>query len=175
MHKIFYLHPPSQNRTAGNRRLAKLDYAMVVIDEAHNLRNPGTQRAEALRLLMAGSPPKKLALLTATPVKNSLWDLYYQLGSFLHNDAVFAEVGIRSLREHFHQATALDPDDLSPEHLFDVLNAVAVRRTRSFVKRFYPNDTVEIGGERDHDHLPYIGAPFSRRASLVASKSRGGV
>ncbi len=69
MHKIFYLHPPSQNRTAGNRRLAKLDYAMVVIDEAHNLRNPGTQRAEALRLLMAGCPPKKHALLTATPVK----------------------------------------------------------------------------------------------------------
>ena len=123
------------------------DYAMVVIDEAHNLRNPGTQRAEALRLLMAGSPPKKLALLTATPVNNSLWDLYYQLGYFLHNDAVFAEVGIRSLREHFHRAMALDPDDLSPEHLFDVLDAVAVRRTRSFVKRFYPNDTVEIGGK----------------------------
>ncbi len=122
------------------------DYAMVVIDEAHNLRNPGTQRAEALRRLMAGSPPKKLALLTATPVNNSLWDLYYQLGYFLHNDAVFAELGIRSMREHFHRAMALDPDDLSPEHLFDVLDAVAVRRTRSFVKRFYPNDTVRIGG-----------------------------
>ena len=123
------------------------DYAMVVIDEAHNLRNPGTQRAEALRRLMSGSPPKKLALLTATPVNNSLWDLYYQLGYFLHNDAVFAELGIRSMREHFHRAMALDPDDLSPEHLFDVLDAVAVRRTRSFVKRFYPHDTVRIGGK----------------------------
>ncbi len=122
------------------------DYALVVIDEAHNLRNPSTQRAEALRKLMTGSPPKKLALLTATPVNNSLWDLYYQLGYFLHNDAIFAQLGIRSVRERFHQAMALDPDDLSPEHLFDVLDAVAVRRTRSFVKRFYPNDTVKIGG-----------------------------
>ena len=41
---------------------------------------------------------------------------------------------------------ALNPDDLTPEHLFDVLDAVAVRRTRSFVKRFYPNDRVRLGG-----------------------------
>ena len=122
------------------------DYAMVVIDEAHNLRNPGTQRAHALRRLLAGSPPKKLVMLTATPVNNSLWDLYHLLGYFLRNDAVFADAGIRSLRDHFANAMALNPDDLTPEHLFDVLDAVAVRRTRSFVKRFYPNDTIRVGG-----------------------------
>jgi hypothetical protein len=37
--------------------------------------------------------------------------------------------------------------DLSPEHLFDVLDDVAVRRTRPFVKRYYPNDRVVIDGE----------------------------
>ncbi len=123
------------------------DYAMVVVDEAHNLRNPATQRAEALRRLLAGSPPKHLVLITATPVNNSLWDLYYLLGYFLRNDAVFADVGIKSLRDHFAKAMALNPDDLTPEHLFDVLDAVAVRRTRSFVKRFYPSDRVRIDGE----------------------------
>ena len=122
------------------------DYAMVVIDEAQNLRNPSTQRADALRRLLAGSPPKKLVLLSATPVNNSLWDLYYLLSYFLRNDATFADVGIRSLRDHFATAMAQNPDDLTPEHLFDVLDAVAVRRTRSFVKRFYPNDTVRIDG-----------------------------
>ena len=122
------------------------DYAMVVIDEAHNLRNPATQRAQALRRLLAGSPPKQLVMLTATPVNNSLWDLYHLLGYFLRNDAEFADSGIASLRDHFANAVALNPDDLTPEHLFDVLDAVAVRRTRSFVKRFYPNDTVRIGG-----------------------------
>ena len=122
------------------------EYAMVVIDEAHNLRNPATQRADALRRLLAGSPPKQLVLLTATPVNNSLWDLYYQLGYFLRNDAAFADVGIPSMRDHFARAMSINPDDLTPEHLFDVLDAVAVRRTRSFVKQYYPNDTVPIDG-----------------------------
>ena len=123
------------------------DYAMVVIDEAHNLRNPSTQRAGALRRLLAGSPPKKLVLLTATPVNNSLWDLYHLLGYFLRNDAAFADAGIPSVRDRFGTAMALNPDDLTPEHLFDVLDAVAVRRTRSFVKRYYANDTVVINGQ----------------------------
>ncbi|MDE0131846.1 MAG: helicase-related protein [bacterium] len=130
------------------------DYAMVVVDEAHNLRNPATQRAEALRRLLGGSPPKKLVLLTATPVNNSLWDLYHQLGFFIRNDAAFADVGIPSVRDHFAKAMALNPDDLTPEHLFDVLDAVAVRRTRSFVKRYYPNDTVTIGGREQTITFP---------------------
>jgi superfamily II DNA or RNA helicase len=124
------------------------EYAMVVIDEAHNLRNPATQRAHAVRRLLAGTPPKDLVLLSATPVNNSLWDLYWLLSYFIKNDALFADAGIRSLRDHFALAMAMNPDDLSPEHLFDVLDAVAVRRTRSFVKRYYPNDTVVVDGQR---------------------------
>lgn len=122
------------------------EYAMVVVDEGHNLRNPSTQRAEALRRLVAGTPPKQLVLMTATPVNNSLWDLYYLLSYFLKVDSEFASVGIQSLRDHFARAMALNPDDLSPEHLFDVLDAVSVRRTRPFVKRYYPNDRIVIDG-----------------------------
>jgi Protein of unknown function DUF262/Helicase conserved C-terminal domain/PLD-like domain/SNF2-related domain len=122
------------------------DYALIVIDEAHNVRNPATLRAEAVRRLLAGRYRKDLVLTTATPVNNSLWDLYYLLVLFLRTDAVFADVGIPSMRDHFARAMALNPDDLSPEYLFDVLDAVAVRRTRPFVKRFYPTDTVRIGG-----------------------------
>ncbi|MXW94242.1 MAG: helicase [Acidimicrobiaceae bacterium] len=125
------------------------NYALIVVDEAHNLRNPSTQRAESLRRLLAGLPPKKLVLLTATPVNNSLWDLYHLLGYFLRNDGTFAADGIRSLRDHFAEAMRQDPNDLSPQHLFDVLDAVAVRRTRSFVKKHYANDTVRIDGA-DH-------------------------
>lgn len=128
------------------------EFAMVVVDEAHNLRNPSTLRANALRRLLAGSPPRDLVLLTATPVNNSLWDLYYLLGYFLRNDAVFADAGIKSLRDHFATAMAMNPDDLSPEHLFDILDAIAVRRTREFVKTYYRNDTVEIDGK----HTPIV-------------------
>ena len=59
---------------------------------------------------------------------------------------MFADIGIPSMRDHFAAAMAVNPDDLTPEHLFDVLDAVAVRRTRSFVKRYYSNDTVPIRG-----------------------------
>lgn len=138
------------------------DYAMVVIDEAQNLRNPATKRAEALRRLLGGSPPKKLVLISATPVNNSLWDLYWLLSYFLRNDATFADLGIASLRDHFAAAMALNPGDLSPEHLFDVLDAVAVRRTRQFVRRFYPNDTVRIGGHAQPITFP---TPRVRRVS----------
>ena len=143
-------------QTTGTKLDAKdiNQYAMVVIDEAHNLRNPSTQRANALRRLLAGSPAKQLVLLTATPVNNSLLDLYYLLSYFLRNDAAFADVGIRSLKEHFDAAMALNPDDLSPEHMFDVLDAVAVRRTRSFVKTYYANDTIRINDTEQRITFP---------------------
>lgn len=143
-------------QTTGTKLDAKdiNQYAMVVIDEAHNLRNPSTQRANALRRLLAGSPAKQLVLLTATPVNNSLLDLYYLLSYFLRNDAAFADVGIRSLKEHFDVAMALNPDDLSPEHMFDVLDAVAVRRTRSFVKTYYANDTIRINDTEQRITFP---------------------
>ena len=60
---------------------------MVVVDEAHAYRSSTTQRAEVLNRLLEGSPPKALVLLTATPVNNSLWDLYNLLAYFVRNDA----------------------------------------------------------------------------------------
>jgi hypothetical protein len=135
---------PAANGTG--LRYAPNEYALVVIDEAHAYRNPETQRAGVLRRLLAGSPPKQLVLLTATPVNNSLWDLYYLLGYFIVNDAAFAASGIPSLKTHFAEAMATDPEDLAPDKLFDILDGVAVRRTRHFVKEYYPQDTVTIGG-----------------------------
>lgn len=131
---------------AGDLNFAPNEYAMVIVDEAHGVRNPETQRAAAMRHLLQGAPAKKLVLLTATPVNNTLWDLYYLLAYFIRDDAAFADVGIRSLRQHFGEAMAMDPEDLSPDKLFDVLDAVGVRRTRHFVKRYYPHDRIEIDG-----------------------------
>lgn len=117
-------------------------YALIVIDEAHAFRNPDTRRARALRRLLQGDPPKKLVLLTATPVNNSLWDLYYLLMYFVGHDAVFADKGIISLKRRFDEAMGEDPYDLSPDVLFDVLDPTVVRRTRHFVKKYYPHDTI---------------------------------
>jgi hypothetical protein len=130
------------------------DYAMVVVDEAHALRNPATQRAEAMNRLLEGSPPKALVLLTATPVNNSLWDLYNLLAFFVRNDAVFASTGIPSLRERFKEAAAVDPDALNPDELYDVLTPVVVRRTRSYVKHYYPDAEIDFAGQRRRISFP---------------------
>jgi len=120
------------------------DYSLVVIDEAHAFRNADTKRARALRQLLRGDPPRKVVLLTATPVNNSLWDLYDLLTYFVGHDAVFADRGIPSLKERFRQADKEDPFSLSPDTLFDILDATTVRRTRHFVQRFYPNDNFRL-------------------------------
>src|SRR5665213_281121 len=118
------------------------EYELIVVDEAQAFRNPDTVRGSALRRLLQDDPPKKLVLMSATPVNNSIWDLFYLLGYFVKHDAAFADLGVKSLKEKFKQVADQDPDDLRPELLFDVLDATTVRRTRSFVQKYYPNDRV---------------------------------
>ena len=121
------------------------DYQLIVIDEAHAFRNPGTNQAQSLRTLLRGDPPKDLLLLTATPVNNSLWDFYYLIKYFIKHDAVFSNEGIRSLKERFKEAQIQDPSELSPNMLFDILDKTTVRRTRKFVKKYYKNDRIKKG------------------------------
>jgi hypothetical protein len=118
------------------------DYAFVVIDEAHNLRNANTLRAEAVMQLLWGEHPKKVMLLTATPVNNSLRDLHTLVSYFVRNDAQFAPIGIPSVTDYIANAQRQDPETLSPEHLFDLMDKVAVRRTRRFVKKEYAHDLI---------------------------------
>ena len=118
------------------------DYAVVVVDEAHNLRNPQAQRTETVAALVGGAHPKQVILLTATPVNNSLGDLHALVSLFIRNDAAFADAGIPSIRKYVAAAERLDPESLSPEHLFDLLDRVAVRRTRRFVREHYTNDRI---------------------------------
>lgn len=112
-------------------------YALVVIDEAHNLRNTSTLRAEAVKELLGGEYAKRVVLLTATPVNNSLLDLQSLISYFVKNDAQFAAIGIPSIAGYVKRASDMDPDALSPEHLFDLMDQVAVRRTRKFIKDNY--------------------------------------
>jgi hypothetical protein len=118
------------------------DYSLVVIDEAHNLRNSGAQRSGAVDRVITAGRPKKVVLLTATPVNNSLIDLETLIKYFIRDDARFASLGIPSIREYIKQAQAIDPANLTPEHLFDLMDQVAVRRTRKFVKEHYANELI---------------------------------
>ena len=138
--------PPQPGELDSRRKHLDLDaseYRCIVVDEAHAFRSSETTYYRALRRLMAaGGVDKRLILLTATPVNNSLWDLYWQLLLFARTESRFAEIGIINLRDHIYKALALDLEALTPAHLFPLLDAVSVRRTRTHIKQFFPGATL---------------------------------
>ena len=124
-------------------------FALIVVDEAHNLRNKSTLRHEAVDRLLQGAYAKNIVLLTATPVNNSLDDLENLVSLFVRNDGEFAHMNIPSISKYIKDAKALDPDALSPEHLFDLMDQVAVRRTRKFIKDEYVGETMTGPGGKE--------------------------
>ena len=137
------LQDPQQPREGREHLRRPLDeYQLVIVDEAHNYRNPGTPtRAAVLRRLLFGQP-RDVLFLTATPVNNSLWDLYHLIRFFMRQDARLADKGILSIRERFEQAMRQDPTDLNPDLLYPIIDATTVKRTRQFVKKHYASDTI---------------------------------
>jgi len=118
-------------------------YRLVVADEAHALRTSDTLAYDAMKSLLAQSPAAKLLLLTATPVNNSLWDLYNEVMLFAKTDNRFADVGVPNIRDRIKSLTKLDPDDIDPSHLFAVLDAISVRRTRRFIKENFKGAAID--------------------------------
>jgi superfamily II DNA or RNA helicase len=121
-------------------------YRLVVVDEAHSLRNEDTTWHAAIDRLLGGEP-KHVVLLSATPVNNTLWDLYNLVMLFARHDRALASEGIPSLKRLFLAAGAneRDPESLSPELLFPVADAVSVRRDRRFIQEHYPGATFPDG------------------------------
>ncbi len=118
------------------------EYQLVVVDEAHNYRNPdASTRAAVLRRLLFGRR-RDVLLLTATPVNNSLWDIYHLARFFVRQDSQLAELGILSVRERFERAMREDPSSLSPDVLYPIIDATTVKRTRQFVRKHYRGDHI---------------------------------
>lgn len=143
---VSYEELANDTQLGGEKRHLQSDldeYSLVVVDEAHNYRNPDTPtRARILRALLHGKA-KDLVLLSATPVNNSLWDLYHLTRYFLKQDAALAHRGVVSIRETFNRAMREDPFSLSPDILFPIVDATTVKRTRAFVKKHYENDSIK--------------------------------
>ncbi|MCC6151875.1 MAG: helicase [Planctomycetes bacterium] len=126
------------------------DADVVLVDESHNFRNKGAGRYKTLtRILDAHSrrgkagERKKLILLTATPINNDLFDLYNQLVLFTGNDrGYFAGAGIGDLYKYFLRARKDLSNSKPGEALYNLLEEVVIRRTRSFVRKAYPNATI---------------------------------
>jgi len=125
---------------------ARETYRLIVVDEGHSLRNPDTTWHRAMERLLGGER-KDLLLLTATPINNGLWDLYHLVMIFARHDRAFAALGIPSARDLFVQAgaNARDPENLDPDVLFPLADAVSVRRDRRFIEEAYPGATFPDG------------------------------
>ncbi|MDQ2715098.1 MAG: phospholipase D-like domain-containing protein [Chloroflexota bacterium] len=128
------------------------DADILLIDESHNFRNHNAQRYENLERILAANnrrgrlsnERKKLILLTATPINNSIFDLYNQVNLFTGGDrSFFAAAGIGDLQRYFMAARRAQRQQETSVALFNLLEEVVIRRTRPFIKQAYPDATIK--------------------------------
>lgn len=122
-------------------------YDIVVVDESHNFRNSGTQRYTNLqRLLGSGKKNKRVVLLTATPINNSVFDLYHQILLLTRNrENYYRDWGISNLKGYFR-----DLNKGSIE-ITELLFQTMVRRSRQdVIKRAAAGEQIVIGGKEIH-------------------------
>ena len=110
-------------KSKGNSQIiTRIDYDMVIIDEAHHLKNRNT-----LNWKFVNSLKKKfILLLTATPVHNNLMELY--------NLITLLKPGQLKTPSSFRRSFVLKGDSRIPinrEKLRELLSEVMIRNTRS--------------------------------------------
>ncbi len=127
-------------------------YDVILVNESHNFRNRDSGRYENLSRLIGLSGGrgehgyrKKLILMTATPINNSVMDLHNQIRFFTRGDnAFFAAAGIGRLDKYFLAARRklLAGDGTVARAVSNLLDEVVIRRTRQFIEKAYPAATV---------------------------------
>lgn len=145
-----------------------IPWDLVVIDEAHRLRNvykPSNVIANTLKLALAG---KHKLLLTATPLQNSLLELY-GLVSFI-DEHTFGD--LKSFREQFA--------NLNQDQVFQTLKArlkpVCHRTLRRQVTAYIPYTkrlplVEEFTPEESEDRLYHLVSEYLQRDNLQALPS----
>jgi len=132
-------------KTFDIRRFTKHD--IIVIDESHNFRNSGTNRYINLqKLIGTGKRSKKIVLLTATPINNTVFDLYHQMLLMARNTPTYyREWGISNLTSYFK---ALNQGKIE---ITELLMQTMVRRSRlDVIKRQQAGEQIFISGKEIH-------------------------
>ncbi|MFO0426581.1 MAG: SNF2-related protein [Planctomyces sp.] len=148
--------------------LRGLPFDLVVIDEAHKLRNVYRANAGRAQNIKAAFEGRRKVLMTATPFQNSLMELY-GITTILSSD-IFGDVD--SFRSQYGQRTA----DLEQLHnrimpFFkrtlrkNVLEYINYRARQSMTFRFCPGD--------DEQKLYEAVSAFLMRDDLIAIPKRG--
>lgn len=134
------------------RGLERFDY--IVVDEAHRFRNENTQSYANLLDICRG---KKVVLVTATPLNNTVDDIFAQIKLFQapKNSTI---PGVPNLEKFFNglktklkKVEKTDPQyktlikEVSNEIKNSILRYVMVRRTRTDVIKFFKGDMEKQG------------------------------
>lgn len=130
----------------------KFDY--IFIDEAHRFRNEVTQGYEKLHQICFG---KKVILVSATPLNNTVEDIYSQLKLFqIPKKSTIPgipdlEKFFASLKSRLEKYAKTDPEyipqikEVSRDMREKILKYVMVRRTRTEVLNFFKSDMEKQG------------------------------
>ena len=130
------------------------DFDYIFVDEAHRFRNENTSQYQLLHEICYG---KKVILITATPLNNSIYDFYPLITLFqpAKNSTI---PGMKNLegffvnaRNHLKKLDKSTPEyieevkNISKEVRNKVLKYILVRRTRRDVKEYFLNDIKKQG------------------------------
>jgi len=124
------------------------EVSLIVVDESHNFRNPLSNRWENLFTLIMdhiakGGERPYIVFLTATPINNTIWDLYWQVMLLIRTDQkAFLKEGISGLFQYFKDIDKEGDTTL----LNDLMNEISIRRTRDYIKKNYAD--AEINGKK---------------------------
>ena len=139
------------------------EYNYIFVDEAHRFRNENTSQYQLLHEIFYG---KKVILITATPLNNSIYDFYPLIKLFqAPKDSDIP--GVKNLEGFFARARnqLKQLDKSTPEYLEEVkkvsnavrnkiLKHIMIRRTRQDVKEYFKQDIIKQGL-----HFPDVDAP----------------
>jgi len=164
------------------------NHSIIIVDECHHFRNSESGRYAWLQELLSLPKPeikeegqvktveRKVVFVSATPVNNSVWDLYWQYNLLFREKAedIADSQGITNLSEYFEDA------ERGEGNLYDLLEKCAVRRSRSFIREHYPNATLRGKPinfpERKLGNISYSLDPtlgeLYKKASLVIERLR---
>ena len=123
------------------------NYDIVVVDESHSFRNSSSNRfGNLLKLISTGKRNKRVLLLTATPINNSVFDLYHQILLLTRgDDKYYREYGVSNLQGYFR---ALAKGEVE---ITELLLQTIVRRSRQdVIRRQKAGEEIRIAGKLIH-------------------------
>ncbi|MGE7696256.1 DEAD/DEAH box helicase [Lysinibacillus sp. NPDC094177] len=130
---VLIMSMDTAKKSPHKERIYEQDYDMVIIDEAHKLKNHKTQIYEFVQ----GLKKKFCLLLTATPIQNDVFELFYLIS--------LLKPGHLGNYDTFQSAFSASKHDLEHnDYLKELVNQVMVRNRREDTGIEWTNRRVQI-------------------------------